>query len=121
MKLILIDSFKTGFYLIQTLRNSYREKMNKVSSLMRDQMESPLERAVYWIEYVTRHDGAPHLRTASHKLSFIQRNLFDVLMFVFACSVLFLFLVFYIFRYFIFSIIGGVRIISDQKKTNWYK
>ena len=85
---------------------------------MRDQMESPLERAVYWIEYVTRHDGAPHLRTASHKLSFIQRNLFDVLMFVFACSVLFLFLVFYIFRYFIFSIIGGVRIISDQKKTN---
>jgi glucuronosyltransferase len=91
--------------------------MSKVSSLMRDQMESPLDRAVYWIEYVIRHDGAPHLRTASHKLSFIQRNLFDVLMFVFTLTFFFLFLVFYICRYYIFSR-GGVRIISDQKKTN---
>jgi glucuronosyltransferase len=91
--------------------------MNKVSALMRDQTESPLERAVYWIEYVIRHDGAPHLRTASHKLSFIQRNLFDVLIFVLACGVLFLFLAFYICRYFLFSI-GRVIIISDQKKTN---
>ena len=84
---------------------------------MRDQMESPLERAVYWIEYIIRHDGAPHLRTASHKLSFIQRNLFDVLIFVLACGVFCLFLVFYICRYYIFPM-GGVRIISDQKKTN---
>ena len=103
--------------LILNLRNSYREKMSKVSSLMRDQMESPLDRAVYWIEYVIRHDGAPHLRTASHKLSFIQRNLFDVLMLVFTLTFFFLFLVFYICRYYIFSR-GGVRIISDQKKTN---
>ena len=84
---------------------------------MRDQTESPLERAVYWIEYVIRHDGAPHLRTASHKLSFIQRNLLDVLMFILTLTFLFLFLVFYLCRYYICSRCGA-RIISELKKTN---
>lgn len=52
--------------------------MEQVSELMRDQMNQPLDRAVYWIEYVIRHQGAPHLRTASRKLSLYQRGLLDV-------------------------------------------
>jgi glucuronosyltransferase len=55
--------------------------MNQVSELMRDQMESPLERAIYWLEYVIRHRGAPHLRASSRKLSLFQRCLFDVMLF----------------------------------------
>ena len=91
--------------------------MEKVSDLMRDQMESPLDRAVYWIEYVIRHKGAPHLRTASRKLSFFQRSLFDVLMFVVGCSVFFLFLVSQFFRHFVRSCSGGNKM-RDHKKTN---
>jgi glucuronosyltransferase len=55
--------------------------MNQVSALMRDQTDRPLDRAVYWIEYVIRHQGAPHLRSASRKLSLFQRCLIDVLLF----------------------------------------
>ena len=90
--------------------------MNRVSTLMRDQMESPLERAVYWIEYVIRHKGAPHLRTASRDLSFFQRSLFDVFMFVVASSVLFFVLVLRFFRHFIHS--NGAVKISGHKKKN---
>ena len=53
---------------------------------MRDQKESPLERAVYWIEYVIRHRGASHLRTATRKLSLYQRCLVDVSFLFFSIS-----------------------------------
>jgi len=53
--------------------------MKKVSELMRDQGDHPLDRASYWIEYhVIRHNRAHHLRTASRKLSLIQKGLVDV-------------------------------------------
>lgn len=46
---------------------------------MRDQLEHPLDRAIYWIEYVMRHKGAPHLRTATRDLNMFQRGLVDVM------------------------------------------
>jgi len=49
---------------------------------MRDQKETPIERAVYWIEYVIRHRGAPHLQSEAKNLSRLKRNLFDVLAFL---------------------------------------
>lgn len=45
---------------------------------MKDQIDKPLDRAVYWIEYVIRHHGAPHLRTTARHLSIYQRGLLDV-------------------------------------------
>ena len=41
----------------------YKENVQKLSSLMRDQIEldRPLERAVQAIEHVIRYQGAPHL------------------------------------------------------------
>ena len=45
---------------------------------MRDQKERPLDRAVYWIEYVIRHQGAPHLRSSSRYLNLFQRDLIDI-------------------------------------------
>jgi len=51
---------------------------------MRDQKERPLDRAVYWIEYVIRHQGAPHLRSSSRYLNLFQRDLIDIALAVFA-------------------------------------
>ena len=45
---------------------------------MHDQKESPLERTIYWIEYVIRHRGAQHLRSPSRHLTIFQRDLFDI-------------------------------------------
>ena len=45
---------------------------------MRDQPETPLERAVYWTEFVMRHKGAKHLRLGSRYLAPYQRAMIDV-------------------------------------------
>ncbi|XP_042276554.1 UDP-glucuronosyltransferase 2B20-like [Thunnus maccoyii] len=61
---------------------SYREKMKALSNLHRDQPMKPLDRAVFWIEFVMRHKGAPHLRTESYKMSRIQYHSIDVVAFL---------------------------------------
>lgn len=50
-----------------------------VSKRYRDQPMTPLDTAVYWTEYVLRHNGAPHLRSASIDLNFWQYHSLDVL------------------------------------------
>ncbi|XP_054895930.1 UDP-glucuronosyltransferase 2B15-like [Poeciliopsis prolifica] len=67
---------------------SYREKMKELSSLHRDQPMKPLDRAMFWIEFVMRHKGAAHLRTESYKMSMIQYHSIDVLAFLLAISLL---------------------------------
>ena len=58
---------------------SYRENMQELSRLHRDQPLKPLDRAVFWIEFVMRHKGAAHLKTDSYKMSWIQYHSIDVI------------------------------------------
>ena len=67
---------------------SYREKMTTLSNLHRDQPMKPLDRAMFWIEFVMRHKGAKHLRTESYKMSRIQYHSIDVVAFLLAIIVL---------------------------------
>jgi glucuronosyltransferase len=47
---------------------------------MRDQMDNPLDRAAFWIEYVIRHRGAPHLKPNAYcQQSVVERELLDVI------------------------------------------
>ncbi|XP_059921768.1 UDP-glucuronosyltransferase 2A2-like [Gadus macrocephalus] len=61
---------------------TYRDKMQRLSALHRDQPTKPLERAMFWIEFVMRHKGAPHLRTDSYKMSTVQYYSVDVALFL---------------------------------------
>ena len=63
--------------------------------IMQDQIEKPLERAIYWIEYVIRYKGARHLRTASRNLNAFQRDHNDVHLIIF----LTIFLIVYTIRF----------------------
>ncbi|XP_049434500.1 UDP-glucuronosyltransferase 2A2-like [Epinephelus fuscoguttatus] len=58
---------------------SYREKMQELSRLHRDQPMKPLDRAMFWIQFVMRHKGAAHLKTHSYKMSWIQYHSIDVI------------------------------------------
>ncbi|XP_049963571.1 UDP-glucosyltransferase 2-like [Schistocerca serialis cubense] len=56
----------------------YRDRARRLSALFRDRPRPPLEEAVYWVEYVLRHQGAPHLRSAALDLSWYRYLLLDV-------------------------------------------
>ncbi|KAM9810247.1 UDP-glucuronosyltransferase 2A2-like [Neosynchiropus ocellatus] len=66
---------------------SYRDKMTKLSRIQKDQPLKPIERAMFWIEFVMRHKGAGHLRTESYKMGPIQYHSMDVAAFLLALLV----------------------------------
>lgn len=55
------------------------ENIKIASAAYRDQMKSPLETAVYWIEYLVRHQGAPQLQSHAKQMHFIQYHNLDVM------------------------------------------
>ena len=57
----------------------YTTRAKEISAQFRDQPQSPMERAILWAEYVIRHKGAPHLRSAARKLNFWQYHSIDVI------------------------------------------
>uniref|UniRef100_I3NB64 UDP-glucuronosyltransferase n=2 Tax=Ictidomys tridecemlineatus TaxID=43179 RepID=I3NB64_ICTTR len=63
----------------------YKENAMKLSRIQHDQPVKPLDRAVFWIEFVMRHKGAKHLRVAAHDLSWFQYYSLDVIGFLLAC------------------------------------
>ena len=62
----------------------YLQKARQLSQVFRDQPQTPLERAVFWTEYVLRHKGAPQLRSAARNLGFFQYFCIDVIAFILA-------------------------------------
>ncbi|KAG6439759.1 UDP-glycosyltransferase, partial [Manduca sexta] len=58
--------------------SKYKREVKYRQVLLRDQKESPLDRAVYWTEYVIRHKGAYHLQSPAKDLNFFQYYLLDV-------------------------------------------
>ncbi|XP_026679488.1 2-hydroxyacylsphingosine 1-beta-galactosyltransferase-like [Diaphorina citri] len=61
---------------------SYKLAALKASRRFNDRQNSPLNTAIWWVEYVLRHHGAPHLRSAFDDLSWVEFLLLDVLAFV---------------------------------------
>lgn len=81
---------------------------------MHDQPVNPKDAAVYWIEYVVRHQGATHFRSAALDLTWYQRSMLDVIFFLTICTIA-LFIIFYII---IRKIIGPKPNKLDTKKKN---
>lgn len=59
---------------------TYKKTAQKLSQLFRDRPMTPLQTAIYWIEYVIRYDGAKHMQSPAVHLNFIQKNSIDILL-----------------------------------------
>ena len=77
---------------------SYKFASKKLSDLFRDQIQPPLERAVFWTEFVLRHNGTGHLRLGSVDLAPYQRNLIDVYFILALCTAIPLVLMYFCLR-----------------------
>lgn len=56
---------------------------------MRDQPQSPLERAIWWTEYVLRHGGAKHLRSPAANISWPEYLQLDLVLMLVALAAVF--------------------------------
>ncbi|NWX21017.1 UD11 glucuronosyltransferase, partial [Aegotheles bennettii] len=73
---------------------TYKENIKRMSDLHLDRPIHPLDLAVYWVEFVMRHKGAPHLRPAAHDLNWVQYHSLDVIAFLLVVVLLSLFISF---------------------------
>ncbi|XP_069578905.1 UDP glucuronosyltransferase 5 family, polypeptide G1 [Brachyistius frenatus] len=65
---------------------SYRNNVRRLSQLHRDQPMSPMDTAVFWIEYVIRNKGAAHLQSAGFSLPWYSYFCLDVAAFILAVT-----------------------------------
>ncbi|KAM6120399.1 UDP-glucuronosyltransferase 2A2-like isoform 4-T5 [Pterocles gutturalis] len=83
----LVDALKT------IINNStYKENALRLSKIHHDQPLKPLDRAVFWVEFVMRHKGAKHLRPAAHHLTWYQYHCLDILAFLLTCAAIVVFI-----------------------------
>ncbi len=60
----------------------FRQSAKLVSARLRDQLVSKRDTAAYWVDYVIRNRGAPHLKSRASTLSWWQYHSVDVLAFL---------------------------------------
>lgn len=74
---LTIESF-VGNINELTTNPSYKQQALKASDLFRDVPIKPMELAMYWIEYVIKHDGAKHLKARSVNFGWFKYTMTDV-------------------------------------------
>lgn len=60
----------------------YRVKAQEISRIFKDSPIDPMEHALYHIEYIMRHKGAKHLKSAAIELTWYQNLLLDIVGFI---------------------------------------
>uniref|UniRef100_A0A8D8DV69 UDP-glucuronosyltransferase n=1 Tax=Culex pipiens TaxID=7175 RepID=A0A8D8DV69_CULPI len=77
---------------------SYTKTAQLISQRFRDRPLTAQQTALYWVDYVIRHGGAPHLRSPAMDLSLLQYKLLDVYLVLLAIVLAIAALNFYIAR-----------------------
>ncbi|PSN29738.1 hypothetical protein C0J52_27738 [Blattella germanica] len=68
---------------VDTPKIKFKKKnVKRYSNYSKDYLQNPVEKAIWWIEYVLRHKGAKHLRTAAVDMTWYQYFLLDVIAFL---------------------------------------
>lgn len=77
---------------------SFKNKMAIRSRLLRDQPEKPIDRAVWWVEYILRNPDASHLRTPTIELGFLRSNSLDMYALLYTGFILVIIALFFLIR-----------------------
>ncbi|CAL8104508.1 unnamed protein product [Orchesella dallaii] len=94
VEIVDITEEKLESAILELIDNpTYAQKAQTLSKLVKDLPQTPLDKAVYWTEYVLRHKGAPHLRSAARDLNFFQYYVLDVAAVLIVLLVLIIYLI----------------------------
>lgn len=80
-----MDGNSLRFALNETLNNTrYAENVGRTMRLSKDRPFAALDTAIYWVEYVLRHNGANHMQSQAVHLNWFQYHSLDVIAFLMA-------------------------------------
>lgn len=95
------------------------ENVKRGSVLIQDNTLTAMDTALYWVNYVLRHKGAPHLRSAAQDLEWYQLYLLDVLGVLVIISLTLILVTFYITKFVIKKLfcINSAEASGDKKRN----
>lgn len=92
---------------------AYKIRMRELSSLFRDRPLDPLENALYWTEYVLRHNDTTHLKPLGMNRNWYQRRLLDVYLFCVISLLVIILISYYLFKVCIYQLCSKNKIKID--------
>lgn len=95
----------------------YEKNTNEIANRLGDQPQPPMEKAIYWVEYVLRHDGAYYMQTSAQYLNFIEYHNLDIYATFVAAIFLTIFLPIYIIRKFLRMVLSCINSSSTSSIT----
>jgi glucuronosyltransferase len=94
----------------------FSKNAKEISKRYNDRPMTPQQLTKYWIEYVIRHNGAPHFQSPAHRLNYLQLHLIDVYAFIALLLVLFILVIAFTVK---FVLKRASNMFTDKKiKTN---
>ena len=91
----------------------YAKRAEEHGHLLMDDINKPLDRAIWWLEYALRHPGMEHLRSPLHDVPWYQLMLLDVIGFLVLITVVLAYLAQAICKFLIRKITKSSKIKSD--------
>ncbi|KAL7029777.1 hypothetical protein ACKWTF_006359 [Chironomus riparius] len=74
-----INTEKLKKAIVEVLHTpKYRRTAQQKSKVFKDQPEKPLDRAIWWCEYILRHPKATHLKPAEFNLGLLGSHFWDI-------------------------------------------
>ncbi|XP_055702597.1 UDP-glycosyltransferase UGT4-like isoform X2 [Phlebotomus papatasi] len=108
------DTFKST--ILELITNStYKKNALLRSKMFRDHPEKPLDRAIWWIEYVLRNPNENIFRSEALSLNIFQKHDGDIVVFLSCVVFLCLYITFKILR----VIVRRIKVSSQRKKTKY--
>ena len=103
----------------EVLQNpKYTNKVKYLADLYLDRPMNAKDTAIYWVEYVIKHKGAPHLRYAGADLNFLQYNSIDVIAFLIIVIYVVCLLISKVFKFLYVRMFGRKTIKKSVTKKN---
>lgn len=98
----------------QFVFNRYKEKTVELGKLLNDEMNTGLEKAVWWIEYVIRNKGATHFRNRVVDMPWHEYLILDVYAFLIFTSLLLSFILYKILVFFVTNVVNVSEKIKES-------
>lgn len=94
----------------------YSRQAKVTSTRFKDRPLPPLDLAKYWVEYIARHKGAPHLRSAGQELPFIMYHNVDAFVFIVATIGFVLYFIVWVVQRLLEM--AGIRLFKKNQMSN---